>query len=118
MWTSNYLHSYERAEEVEVKVDRLGKSVKMAGEDVENDYNELQTVMEKLDNQNRRCNVWLVGLAEGVVAEHLDGYLKELFAGWTGSDSKVEIKLSHAYQVNSYRKKTEVPQDIWLFRDR
>lgn len=83
--------AYDSVEEAEV--DQWSKSVKMLGRDVDNDYNELQVVVENVDNQTRRCNARLIGLADGKEGGNLEGYLEELFVGCAVSDSKIKIKI-------------------------
>lgn len=57
---------------------------------------DLETVVEKLDNAQRKNNVKLRGLKEGAEGKDLVGFLTELFTAWAGAESEAVISIETA----------------------
>lgn len=77
--------------------------------DLNEDVNELEEVVEKLDNSLRKNNLKIRGLKEEIEGRDLVRYLTELFTEWVGSDCELEISLLTANWVGLLRKEAKFP---------
>lgn len=98
--------------------DRVGKLegiVRLVQEDVEDfgrEYDELESTVESLDNNQRKNNLKIRGLKEGAKGPDLKGYLTGLFSNWIGSEAETDISVTSAFPLGPLKKAPRYATDI------
>lgn len=73
---------------------------------------DLEANVEHLNNAQWKNNIKIRGLKEGLEGSDSVGFLTELFTGWVGEDSDINISVLTAYRVGSYNSSAKYPWDI------
>lgn len=80
--------------------------------DCSEELDELEAEVDNLDSTQCKNNLKFRGLKEGAEGKYLVGYLTELFSGWVGADSEMDISIITVYCIGLFRSAAKFPWDI------
>lgn len=87
--------------------------LRKASKNLSDDFEDLESVEENLDNFQKKNNIKIRGLKEGVEGEDLPGYLMELFfSAWVGEDCEIVISISSAYRMRFLKPSHKHPRVV------
>lgn len=81
---------------------------------LDDEFEDLQSIVENAENNSKKYNIRITGLEEGIEGGNLREYLVDFFTSCFGSDSDITVQIINAYHLGPLQKSEKKPRDILI----